>query len=378
MTFPAQVGSSFIKAYSVVSASLYATNPVPSSSGRTSKKWLSVSVKPSRRVSTFPYPFFSIRSHSWPTRLGLRRIRRTSALVEHHLRALRPEAARRTNLLSFRSRLGFLVAQLPPSQPLHIERQLCLPDYLVLSRNRELLPAGDRHQRSLSRSLSTGRRFHVAHPIVAEELLPLEQCDRPAFVVVDQRFDRRTFQSCLCSLRTETTAGVPVECHGSRRIDDQSGRQATATQGDRHVEDLRSRRRNARRLAAEKRFVDCRTSARSRKIVQNRMRKSSSLVTAIAASSFAFVQVEYTKHVLQVKDRLQNPLSPSEDSSPEKIKSPVVAPRPSKPMDARQEALVRRCASMMLPPPPILSKLNVPEIEVQPCLHAHAPDCLSA
>ena len=87
---------------------------------------------------------------------------------------------------------------------------------------------------------------------------------------------------------------------------------------------------------------------------------------------FAFVQVEYTKHVLQVKDRLQNPLSPAEDSSPEKIKSPVAAIPPSKPMDARQEALVRRCASMMIPPPPILSRLNVPEIEVELCLHARA------
>jgi hypothetical protein len=41
---------------------------------------------------------------------------------------------------------------------------------------------------------------------------------------------------------------------------------------------------------------------------------------------------------------------------------------PSKTIDNRQQNLLRRCLSMMLPPPPIISKLTVPEIEVNEVL----------
>jgi hypothetical protein len=75
--------------------------------------------------------------------------------------------------------------------------------------------------------------------------------------------------------------------------------------------------------------------------------------------------VEYTKHFLQVKNRLKNPLSPSDDNSPEKIKYSLISIDPSKPIDNRQENLLRHCLSMMVPPPPIPSKLTVPEIEVK-------------
>ncbi len=74
--------------------------------------------------------------------------------------------------------------------------------------------------------------------------------------------------------------------------------------------------------------------------------------------------MEYTKHFLQVKNRLENPLLSPNDNSPEKIKYSLNSIDPSKPIDHRQENLIRRCLSMMLPPPPIVSKLSVPEIEV--------------
>ncbi|CAF2408848.1 unnamed protein product [Rotaria sp. Silwood2] len=74
--------------------------------------------------------------------------------------------------------------------------------------------------------------------------------------------------------------------------------------------------------------------------------------------------VEYTKHFLQVKDRLENPLSSPNDNSPEKIKYSLNTIDPSKPIDNRQQDLLRRCVSMMLPPPLIIHKLTIPDIEV--------------
>jgi hypothetical protein len=66
-----------------------------------------------------------------------------------------------------------------------------------------------------------------------------------------------------------------------------------------------------------------------------------------------------------VKNRLDNPLTSPSDNSPENIKYSLNSIDPSKPINNRQENLLRRCLSMMLPPPPILSKLIVPEIEVK-------------
>ncbi len=77
-----------------------------------------------------------------------------------------------------------------------------------------------------------------------------------------------------------------------------------------------------------------------------------------------YIKVEYTKHYLQVKNRLENPLTSPNDNSPEKLKYSLISIDPSKPIDNRQENLIRRCLSMMLPPPPIISKLTVPDIEV--------------
>ena len=74
--------------------------------------------------------------------------------------------------------------------------------------------------------------------------------------------------------------------------------------------------------------------------------------------------VEYTKHFLQVKNRLDNPLSSPNDNSPDKFKYSLITIDPLKPIDHRQENLMRRCLSMMLPPPSIPSRLDVPEIEV--------------
>ncbi|CAF0990027.1 unnamed protein product [Adineta steineri] len=74
--------------------------------------------------------------------------------------------------------------------------------------------------------------------------------------------------------------------------------------------------------------------------------------------------VEYTKHFLLVKNRLDNPLSSPSDNSPDKLKYSLAFIDPSKAIDDRQQSLLRRCVSMMIPPPPILSKLTVPEIEV--------------
>ncbi|CAM4814077.1 unnamed protein product [Rotaria magnacalcarata] len=74
--------------------------------------------------------------------------------------------------------------------------------------------------------------------------------------------------------------------------------------------------------------------------------------------------VEHTKHFLQVKDRLDNPLSSPNDNSPEKIKYSLISIDPAKPIDNRQQDLLRRCASMMLPPPSVIRKLAIPEIEV--------------
>ncbi|CAF0813514.1 unnamed protein product [Rotaria sordida] len=75
-------------------------------------------------------------------------------------------------------------------------------------------------------------------------------------------------------------------------------------------------------------------------------------------------RVEYTKHFLQVKNRLENPLTSPNDNSPEKIKYSLNSIDPSIPIDNRQQDLLRRCVSMMLPPPLILHKLTIPEIEV--------------
>jgi kinesin family protein 1 len=74
--------------------------------------------------------------------------------------------------------------------------------------------------------------------------------------------------------------------------------------------------------------------------------------------------VEYTKHFLQVKNRLENPLLSPNDNSPEKFKYSLISIDQSKPINNRQENLIRQCLSMMLPPPSILSKLTVPDIEV--------------
>jgi len=74
--------------------------------------------------------------------------------------------------------------------------------------------------------------------------------------------------------------------------------------------------------------------------------------------------VEYTKHFLQVKNRLENPLLSPNDNSPSKFKYSLISIDPLKPIDYRQENLLRQCLSMMLPPPSIISKLTVPEIEV--------------
>ncbi|UJR32870.1 hypothetical protein I4U23_020331 [Adineta vaga] len=74
--------------------------------------------------------------------------------------------------------------------------------------------------------------------------------------------------------------------------------------------------------------------------------------------------VEYTKHFLLVKNRLDNPLTSPSDNSPDKLKYALQPIDPSKALDERQQNLVRRCASMMIPPSPILTKLSVPEIEV--------------
>ena len=78
-----------------------------------------------------------------------------------------------------------------------------------------------------------------------------------------------------------------------------------------------------------------------------------------------FNQVEHTKHILQVKNRLENPLSSPNDSSPDKVKYSINHILPSKSIDDRQQDLLRRCLSMMSPPPPIISRLAVPDIEVK-------------
>ncbi|CAF0915270.1 unnamed protein product [Adineta ricciae] len=74
--------------------------------------------------------------------------------------------------------------------------------------------------------------------------------------------------------------------------------------------------------------------------------------------------VEQTKHFLLVKNRRDNPLTSPSDNSPDQLKYALRPIDPSKTLDIRQQNLVRRCASMMIPPPPIPSKLSVPEIEV--------------
>ena len=80
--------------------------------------------------------------------------------------------------------------------------------------------------------------------------------------------------------------------------------------------------------------------------------------------SILHVQVEQTKHFLLVKNRRDNPLTSPSDNSPDQLKYALRTIDPSKTLDVRQQCLVRRRASMMIPPPPILSKLSVPEIEV--------------
>jgi hypothetical protein len=66
-----------------------------------------------------------------------------------------------------------------------------------------------------------------------------------------------------------------------------------------------------------------------------------------------------------VRDRLENPLTSPTDKSPERIQTPVSPVIPSKPLDQRQEDLVRRCLALMLPPPPMTARMSVPEIEVR-------------
>lgn len=70
-----------------------------------------------------------------------------------------------------------------------------------------------------------------------------------------------------------------------------------------------------------------------------------------------------------MKNRLDNPLTSPSDNSPENMKYSLVPIDPSKPVDRRQENLMRQCLVMMTPPPPILSRLTVPNIEVNEYLH---------
>lgn len=65
-----------------------------------------------------------------------------------------------------------------------------------------------------------------------------------------------------------------------------------------------------------------------------------------------------------MKNRLENPLTSPTDNSPEKIKYSLIAIDPSKPIDYRQENLMRRCLAMLTPPPPVITRLTVPDIEV--------------
>lgn len=46
------------------------------------------------------------------------------------------------------------------------------------------------------------------------------------------------------------------------------------------------------------------------------------------------------------------------------MKYSLIAIDPSKPIDYRQETLMRRCLTMLVPPPPIVTRLTVPDIEV--------------
>ena len=65
-----------------------------------------------------------------------------------------------------------------------------------------------------------------------------------------------------------------------------------------------------------------------------------------------------------MKNRLENPLTSPTDNSPEKMKYSLITIDPSKPIDYRQETLMRRCLTMLVPPPPIVTRLTVPDIEV--------------
>lgn len=60
-----------------------------------------------------------------------------------------------------------------------------------------------------------------------------------------------------------------------------------------------------------------------------------------------------------MKQRLENPNSSPTDRFIERKSIHL-----SEPFNSRQQDLLRRCVSLMLPPPPIISRQSVPEIEV--------------
>jgi hypothetical protein len=66
-----------------------------------------------------------------------------------------------------------------------------------------------------------------------------------------------------------------------------------------------------------------------------------------------------------VKDRLEHPLSSPNDTSPEKITSSTNIATSTNSLDNRQQDLLRRCLYLMSPPPPVMSRLSVPDIEVE-------------